>query len=330
MSFSLDQVSFTGQGLVRPECVLATAAGNLYVSDFRGGVSQIRPDGTCQFFGSAQVDGIGQLKPNGICLLSDGSFLVAHLGPEQGGIFRVYRDNRVEPYLLHIDGEPLPPSNFIYLDFQGRLWLTVSTRQSPRAAAYRADIADGFIALIEPSDEGIATARIVADNIGYTNEVYVTPKGNKLYVNATFARETLAYEISDHNNLSNREVIARYGEGIFPDGLTMDSEGQLWITSIVSNSLLRLNPDNGEHSLILQDTDSAHLAWVETAYREHAMGRNHLDRVKSQQLNNISSLAFGGKQLSTLYMGCLLGDSVAIIESDIKGLPPAHWHFDDN
>ena len=41
MSFDLDGVSFIGQDLCRPECVLATKAGNLYVSDFRGGVTLI-------------------------------------------------------------------------------------------------------------------------------------------------------------------------------------------------------------------------------------------------------------------------------------------------
>jgi hypothetical protein len=32
----LDQVRFLGAGLVRPECVLATASGDLYAADWRG------------------------------------------------------------------------------------------------------------------------------------------------------------------------------------------------------------------------------------------------------------------------------------------------------
>lgn len=39
---------------------------------------------------------------------------------------------------------PLPPTNYVHLDAQGRVWITVSTRTTPRSDAYRPDIADGF------------------------------------------------------------------------------------------------------------------------------------------------------------------------------------------
>lgn len=323
-TLSIDNITFIGNDLVRPECVLATKAGNLYVSDFRGGVTQISATGDTTFFGGGEVEGFGQLKPNGICLLPDGNFLIAHLGDTQGGVFKVNRDNSIEPWLTEIDGEPLPPSNFIYLDHQGRFWLTVSTRKIPRAAAYRSDVKDGFIVVID--EQG---ARIVADNIGYTNEVYVTPDGKQLYVNATFSRETLCYDIDENNALQNQRVIAKHGMGIYPDGLTMDTEGQLWITSIVSNSVVRVNPETGESTLMLQDVDQTHLQWVEEAYKTHSMDRPHLDNVQSQRLHNISSLAFSGGNLRHINLGCLLGEQIAQIASTSTGLAPSHWHFDD-
>jgi hypothetical protein len=45
----LRQLRFIGEGLSRPECVLATRSGDLFVSDTRGGVSMIRPDGAVEF-----------------------------------------------------------------------------------------------------------------------------------------------------------------------------------------------------------------------------------------------------------------------------------------
>jgi hypothetical protein len=36
---SLDDVTELGAGLVRPECVLCTAGGNVYTSDWRGGIA---------------------------------------------------------------------------------------------------------------------------------------------------------------------------------------------------------------------------------------------------------------------------------------------------
>ena len=324
MTFQLDNIEYIGDGLVRPECVLATRAGNLYVSDFRGGVSQISPDGKCTFFGGGTIEGTEQLKPNGICLLPDGSFLVAHLGEATGGVYHIDRQSKITPWLLDIAGEPLPPSNFIYLDHQGRYWLTVSTKKVPRAQAYRSDVHDGFIVLID--NKG---ARIVADKIGYTNEVYVTPDGSSLYANATFSRETLHFNITEDNQLVDQRVVVKHGFGIYPDGLTMDTEGKLWVTSIVSNSIVRVDPILGKSELMLQDVEAQHLQWVEEAYINNQMGRPHLDNVYSKSLKNISSLAFGGKNLSTLNLGCLLGNKIATHTSTYKGVPPSHWLFDD-
>jgi sugar lactone lactonase YvrE len=325
---NLKDLSFLGKELVRPECILVTAAGHCYVSDFRGGVTQIHKNGSQQFFGGTEVPEFGLLKPNGFAMLKNGSFLVAHLGDTRGGIFKIERDknitNKITPFLIEIEGQPLPPSNFVFLDHQERLWITVSTRLTPRAAAYRSDVSDGFIILVDKLG-----ARIVADNIGYTNEVYVTPDGKTLYANATFARELLRYDIGENNSLLNKKVVTRFGAGIYPDGLTMDTQGYLWVTSIVSNSVLRINPLSGEYTLELQDCDPRHLEWVEQAYQQHTMGRPHLDQVKSQTLRNISSLAFGGENQSTIYLGCLLGDAIVYGESTYQGLKPAHWYFDD-
>lgn len=330
MSFDFSQLNWNGNDLNRPECVLATQAGYLYVSDFRGGVTEISPNGEQAFFGGNPVEGVGLLKPNGIALLENGDFLIAHLGDERGGIFTVTRDGACSPLITDINDKPLPPSNFIYLDRQGRLWLTVSTRICPRAEAYRPGISDGFIAIIENGK-----ARVVADNLGYTNEVYVDPEGDYLYVNATFSRELIRYRIGGDNELLDQKVVTRFGAGTFPDGLTKDEDGNFWVTSIVSNRVIRVRPD-GEQEIIMEDNDSDHLKWVEAAFQDGTMGRPHLDNIKSHSLKSISSLAFSGEDLSILNMGCLLDRKIPAIASDVlieggvSGIAPAHWTFDNS
>src|SRR5262245_54882272 len=64
----LSDLTFTGSGLDRPECVLATAAGDLFTSDARGGVVHIRPDGAQQLI-VGQIPGGGKLHPNGFAML---------------------------------------------------------------------------------------------------------------------------------------------------------------------------------------------------------------------------------------------------------------------
>lgn len=316
---SLDTIDFIGNDLKRPECVLATREGSVYAADWRGGVSWIRPDGNVEFF--IAKDAGFEVKPNGIALCRDGSFLLAHLGDSDGGLFRLHRDGTLETVITEIDGEPVPPSNFPLLDQQDRIWFTVSTRVHPRADDYRPEACTGFIGLVD--EHG---ARIVADGLGYTNELQFDPSGRWLYVNETFARRLSRFRVHADGRLSGKETVAEFGAATYPDGLCFDVEGGIWITSIVSNRVIRVNPD-GTQTVVLEDSDPQHLEWTEAAFQAREMGRSHLDNVKSRKLKNISSLAFGGPDLKTAYLGCLLGDRVSTFKTRVAGVPPIHWEF---
>lgn len=328
---SLEQLSFTGTGLVRPECALAHSSGLFFVPDWTGdgGVSIVFPDGRVHrhlarnWSDVAQRLGIeGPLRPNGICLMPGGSFLLAHLGEAHGGIFALDPQGQVTAVLTEVDGAALPPSNFVTVDEAGRIWVTVSTRKTPRALAYRSDIADGFVAVIIDGQ-----ARIVADNLGYTNECLPHPDGNRLFVNETFGRRLTSYDLASDGSLSNRQTVVQLGKGTFPDGLAFDRHGHAWLTSIVSNRVLRVDGD-GAVDIYLEDADSHHLDWVEQAYGQHAMGRPHLDKAAGQVLRNVSNLAFCGPDLDQAVLGCLLGDQLATMSMPVAGQPPVHWTFD--
>ncbi|MEM7193985.1 MAG: SMP-30/gluconolactonase/LRE family protein [Pseudomonadota bacterium] len=315
---SLDSIVTIGNQLNRPECVLAFSDGSLCTADWRGGVNVMR-DSSHSLIRAANID--FDLRPNGISMMSDGSFLIAHLGESNGGLFRLMDNGHCEPLLTEVDGESLPPSNFPHIDRSGRIWLTISTRRIPRATAYRSDVTDGFIVLI---DAGVA--RVVADNLGYTNECCVSPDGHFLYVNETFARRLSRFRILPNGDLIEKSVVTEFDVGTFPDGLTFDEHGDIWITSIISNRVIRCTTD-GEQTLILEDANDDHIHWVETAFLRHSLGREHLDTGGGILLGNISSLAFGGPDLKTAYLGCLLDDKVYAFESRVAGMPPVHWNY---
>jgi streptogramin lyase len=316
--------AWVGQGLVRPECVLANSRGDLFTADWRSGVAHLRPDGTQTFYAALPVDGEA-LKPNGIALRNDGSFLLAHLGAELGGVFSLQRDGQTRPVLTEVDGLALPPTNYPLEDAHGRLWITVSTRLTPRALGYRNTCSDGFIVcMADPADP--KSARIAAEGLGYTNEIAFDPTGQWLYVNETFTRRLSRFAVGADGSLGAKQVVTEFGAGTYPDGMAFDVEGNVWIVSIVSNRVISVSP-NGKQQIWLEDVDADHLAWVEQAYQSHNMGRPHLDGVKSKQLRNISSLAFGGADLRTGYLGCLLGESLATVRMPAAGHPPIHWNY---
>ncbi len=307
-----------GQGLTRPECVLCLSDGTVITSHSEGGVSVMGTDGKPRHI-LGQREGLPPVATNGFALTQDGDFLLADLHGEGGGAWRLSQEGAISPLVVEVDGEKLPPTNFVGVDQQGRVWITVSTRHDPRALAYRPDVADGFIVLLDGNG-----ARIVADDVGYTNEAIVDPSGEWLYVNETMARRTSRYRITD-GGLGPRETFVEYGEGTYPDGLAFDEEGAFWMTSVVSNRVIRVTPDRSQH-IVIEENDPAQLAEVEKAFQAGQMGRQHLDNIETEVMQSISSIAFGGPDRRTAYLGNLLDTKLYAFKSPVAGFAPSHWN----
>jgi len=304
----LQDVTFIGTGLARPECVLATRSGELYMPDKRGGVAILTPDGAVRIV-LAQHPPDGFL-PNGIALLPDRTWLLANLGPT-GGVYHMDQAGRLTPRLLAIDGAPIAPTNFVGIDRAGRIWVTVSTKLIPREQSMKKGYGDGY------------TVRIDG---GFTNEAVVDPGGGYLYVNETIARCTSRFAIRADGALGPREVFAQYGAGTWPDGFAFDVEGGVWIVSVVSNRVIRALPD-GTQTLVLEDNDPPRLAECEAAFQRGTFNRSHLDAGRERRLANLSGIAFGGPDLRTVYLGSLFGERLASFRSPVAGAPPVHWTF---
>jgi sugar lactone lactonase YvrE len=288
------------------------------VSDWEGGVCRIAADGQQRriLARNAPVE----LRPNGIALLQDGSFLLANLAAP-GGVWQLGYDGDLRPFLTEVDNSPLPPTNFVLADAYGRIWITISTQVSPRAKAYRPDVSDGYIIVVDSKG-----ARVAATDLGYTNEVQLHPSGDWLYVNETFARRTSRMRIQSDGTLGKRQTVTEYSHGTYPDGLYFDEAGGFWVVSIVSNRVIRVGPD-GSQTVIIEDSDKKHLEWVESAFLNGCMGREHLDNISSKRLRSTSSIAFGGPERRLSYLGCLLGTQVASFEVPVAGVKPVHWQW---
>lgn len=288
-----------------------------------GGISVISPSGeTHHIFNNTKLI----VRPNGIALENGGAVLLAHMGDTDGGIYRLHPDGKLDPVALTVEGRAMPPTNFVIQDRTGRLWITVSTRKTPRASDYRPNANTGFIAVLEP---GEIDARIVADGLGYTNECVIDEARGELWVNETFARRVTRFQLNDFESrkvqLSEPSVVCQFGAGTYPDGIAVDTEGYAWITSIVSNRIIRVSP-TGLQTLMFEDSDEEHLRWTEAAYLNNSLGREHLDNAKGEAMKNVSNLAFGGEDLKTLYIGNLLGDTLPVFKQDISGQAMPHWN----
>lgn len=314
--FSLADLSEIGSGLNRPECVLAARDGSLYTGDWTYGIAQIAPDGTTG--PAVDADLIGQgFRPNGIALMPGGDFLITNMA-RAGGVWRVSRGGEVTPFATELDGRPIPPTNFVLVDGD-RTWITISSTTRSHEH-FTAAANTGQVLLVK---DGHVT--LAADGLNWTNELRVSPGGEYLFVNETFACRTSRYDLAADGTLSS-PVQLTFPEHIYPDGMAFDSEGGLWIACVISNRLIRVAPDL-TWTILLEDADPA-LGEIAFSY---AMGRltwDQISRSRGSRMANLSSIAFGGRDLKTIYLGGLGHESVRALRSPIPGAPMSHWRPD--
>jgi sugar lactone lactonase YvrE len=179
-------------------------------------------------------------------------------------------------------------------------------------------VADGFVMLVDRRG-----ARIVADRLHYTNEVRVDPSGNWLYVIETFGRRLTRFRIGKDGSLSSREVVVSLEREGFPDGFAFDQEGGVWITTLVTNRLLRWH--DGELSTILEDVNEEFAESAAHAFDRNALAAQHLGPIPGTTLQQLTGVAFGDADLGTIYLGTLHNPHVFRFRSPVRGVPPAHW-----
>lgn len=311
--FRLGDLALTGSGLHRPECVLATPDGSLYTCDWTLGIARTGPDGRT---GPAlEADLIGQgFRPNGLALTPDGDFLFANLG-QGGGVWRVGRSGEARPFATELGDGRVPHANFVLADGD-RAWITISATTRGHQH-YTAEEQSGQVLLVQ---DGVVT--VVAEGLNWTNELRVSPDGRHLFVNETFACRTTRYDVAADGSLTD-PVRVDFPRDTFPDGMAFDAEGALWIVCVITNRLIRLAPDLS-WAVLFEDLGPSGVEAID-AYAEGRLTFDDIRRSRGARAANLSSIAFGGPDLTTLYLGSLGGDAVHVLQSPVAGLAMPHW-----
>ena len=333
---NVNDISFIGKDLQRPECILAKPDGSLWTADARGGVVHIKPDGSqkiiTQTFGKlrdqfsethddAERFTEGTL-PNGMAFGKSGQIYISNFGTDllevmlPGGETNTLYDN--------IDGKPIGKVNFVLRDSKERLWLTVSTRITNWMEAISPNIADGYIALVD--DNGI---RIVADGFAFTNEVRLDATEEYIYIVETTGQCVSRMKVSVDGELTSREVfgpkkLGRAGKNGFPDGIAFDSYGNLWGTLVMSDQIFAITPE-GDYQVILNDDNELASEALETAFQNDSVTPEIMLASGGTIAPWFASITFGGLNLKNVYVGSLRGTRIPYFESPVSGLPMAHW-----
>lgn len=323
-------LSHVGEGLQRPECILAEPDGSLWTADARGGVVHIAPDGGQRLiaqtvdtaFSAAGTDEArfteGTL-PNGLAFDADGSILVANFGTDR--LERMTRTGETEVIFDKIDGAPIGKVNFVLRDSRGRLWLTISTRRKNWMTAVSPNVRDGYVAVAD--DRGL---RIVAEGFAFPNECRFDADETWLYVAETTGPFVTRLRIAEDASVAERQIFGPAHHGAFIDGIAFDAFGNLWGTHIMLDHVFALTPE-GELRIVLDDDrGSAEGAALMAAFAEDRVTTDLMLAAGGRIAPWMASLTFGGPDLDRLYIGSLRGTTLPWAQVPVRGLPLIHWN----
>ena len=223
----------------------------------------------------------------------DTPFRVGSLAPRAGGGFIAGTDKGLAEVdlaagrfsIVHHPEAHLPDNRFNdgKVDRAGRFWAgTMDDKQQH---------ATGTLYRIEPG----FSCQAVDENYRITNGPAFSPSGEIMYHNDSARQVTYAFDLDGDGNATNRRVFAKYGEGDgFPDGLTVDAEGCLWIAF-----------------------------WGGWCVRRYSPGAECLSKIELP-VGQPSSCAFGGSGLDRLY---ITSASIGLDEGALAVQPQAGGLF---
>lgn len=295
-----------GSGLERPECVWIDSDG-IWCSDGRGGVCLVKADEP------AVTHGWGIIEPNGVSRRDDGTFVAAGLG--DGKVYAIAPDGETSVLLEAIDGKPLGAVNCAWADGD-RTWISMMSTSFPWPVSMN-ESPKGYIVLLDPSG-----ARIVADGLHQTNELKVSPDGKYLYTVETLGKRIVRFPIQADHSLGAKEVVGPddLGHGAYPDGFAFDAEGNIWLTLIIRNGIGVIDRSGAFHT-VYEEPQTDAVERLVTSIGAKAADLDAMRACMGKHLPFPTSLAFGGPDGKTVFVGSLASPHLFTFRAPVAGAP---------
>ena len=272
--------------------------GAVYFTDLRGvgRILKMDTDGTVTTWREPSY------RANGLIFDSEWRLLACEGGNGDDVLPRITRTDvgtgEVEVLADHFEGRQLHQPNDLTIDGQGRVYFTdrpganVTPEQTGVHGVYRID-PDGSIARI-----------LTEPDIERPNGLVISPDDATLYLIETAqqeggARMIRAYDLAEDGTASNMRVFHDFYPGRSGDGMTIDSEGNLYVAA-------GLNRLRGT-SETLDTVAGVHVFSPSGELIEHIPIWE----------DSITNVAFGGDDLRTLYITA--GKTLFSVRTDVTG-----------
>jgi len=195
-----------------------------YSDVIAGGIHGVKPDGS-----KVATLNAGRMWTGGVLMNADGSVLSSG----EGGIMWNNPETGKSGWLVDtIAGKPVNGINEMMPDGTGGIFfgtndieMVIKGEPARPTELYRLTVDRELIRL--------------ADGIGFTNGIMFDALRKRFYCNDTF-QCTWAFDVGADFTLSNKQCFLEKED---VDGMSLDTEGNLWVTGFRSNFFTRLAPD---------------------------------------------------------------------------------------
>lgn len=205
-------------GIEGPAC---DRDGNVFAVNYQrqGTIGRIRPDGVGDVFLELTGGSVG----NGIRFDRSGLFYVADYVNHQ--VLRVNPETKTVSVLAHNPAMNQP--NDLAITADGTLFASDPNWSASTGQIWRID-RDG-------------TTTLVAQAMGTTNGIEVSPDDKTLYVNESNQLNVWAFTITTDQTLENKRLVRKFADHGF-DGMRVDVDGNLYITRYGKGTVVKMSP----------------------------------------------------------------------------------------
>ncbi len=272
----IESFEIFASGIDHAECIAFDRDGNLWAGGEAGQIYRITADGQPQPVGNLGSYSAGiAFSP-----LQEDLFVC---NPNLG-IVRVRKDGKFSVFASHCGAHKLICPNYGLFDSAGNYYVTDSGLWKER---------NGLLLRYTPDGHG----EILAGPFGYTNGLALGADEKSLFMVESKTDSVHRFEIRADGSLGPAELYAS-DCGRFPDGLTLDADGNLYVCCYASDEIWRISPAR-EKTLF---------AWDRWAIL----------------LGSPTNMAFGGKYFDELYVANLARTTITRARVGRKGQPLAN------
>ena len=314
-----DELQRVGVGVQRPEDVVVSRDGRVWLSDQASACAEVLSDGSLRRVGEAGG------APNGINMDAQGRILIANVGRgldgQNGGSEAIggggplqrldIETGEIEVLCNEVDGRQLLTSNYPIVDSAGNIYCSHSTFASGNDAF--SGEGDGWLFRVNVD----GSVDKLAEGIQFANGLALDADESHVYVCQTTGCNVIRFPINADGSVgpsqdygpalgltlaavADQRPLSAETRGTLglTDGCGFDQEGNLWVTLPMSNKVVAIT-SAGTVETIIED-------------------------LEGEVMRSPTNVSWGGDDLRDLYIGSISTDYVVKARSPIPGMPLIH------